>query len=79
MDSKFNASHQSATSKADASANWRNRTTSVPSVHVSGSPPHGALPSLAGSLYGHATPPVEVLTVDQLALKFGHMRVSHVD
>ncbi|GMK56357.1 hypothetical protein CspeluHIS016_0301970 [Cutaneotrichosporon spelunceum] len=74
--SKFNVLHQSASSKADASANWRNRTSSVPMVHVSGSPGPGNLPIFPSSVPSPTKSPVEVLTVDQLSQKFGHMRVD---
>ncbi|BEI88833.1 uncharacterized protein CcaverHIS019_0201950 [Cutaneotrichosporon cavernicola] len=74
--SKFNALHQSATSKADASANWRNRTSSVPMVQVSGSPGQGSLHHFSGSLSSPTKSPVEVITIDQLSQKFGHMRTD---
>jgi hypothetical protein len=73
--SKFNAPHMSASSKADASANWRNRTSAVPSAHVNVTSGQGTLPSLATSPYSHAKSSTEVLTIDQLSQKFGYMRV----
>lgn len=77
---RFNTGHQGAASKADASVNWRNRGAHTPSVLVTGSPGQVAPPppSLAGSPYAGPSSPLEVLTLEQLSQKFGHMRVSRL-
>ncbi|KLT38811.1 hypothetical protein CC85DRAFT_314224 [Cutaneotrichosporon oleaginosum] len=76
--SKSNPSHQNAASKADASANWRNRASALSSAHASQAHTAGFAnsPPPVSSPHSPVKPSVEVLTVDQLSQKYGHMRVD---